>query len=150
MCNYVLVTQIAQKLGSLCSLQIFLIRYYKDFYFSPDVAKYTGYRKILIRTGFRRLCTLKYWLVYSSSFSECHLVLHHKCVHLKPVLKQYAMVHIPPLYYPNFEILIRANHIKMQFSNLHFGHGLFDALLVDFQGQSLFYLGLLIANQKNH
>ncbi len=28
----------------------------------------------------------------------------------------------------------RAHHIKMQFSNSHFGHGLFDQLIVTFQG----------------
>ncbi len=34
--------------------------------------------------------------------------------------------------------LKRAHHIKMQFSKLHFGHGLFDPLIVTFQGQTFF------------
>ncbi len=32
--------------------------------------------------------------------------------------------------------LLRAHHIKMQFSNSHYGHGLFDLLIVTFQGQT--------------
>ncbi len=31
----------------------------------------------------------------------------------------------------------------MQFSNSHFGHGLFDPLIVTFQGQTLFRLSML-------
>ncbi len=37
----------------------------------------------------------------------------------------------------------RAHHTKMQFSNSHFGHGLFDPLIVTFQGQES------ILGQKN-
>ncbi len=35
--------------------------------------------------------------------------------------------------------LQRAHHIKMQFSNSRFGHGLFGPLTVTFQGQTLFW-----------
>ncbi len=31
----------------------------------------------------------------------------------------------------------------MQFSNLRFGHGLFDPLIVTFQGQTLFWTSML-------
>ncbi len=36
------------------------------------------------------------------------------------------------------DILQRAHHIKLQFSKSHFGHGLFDPLIVTFQGQTFF------------
>ncbi len=39
--------------------------------------------------------------------------------------------------------LLRAHHIKMQFSKSHLGHGLFDPLIVTFQSFSISYLFIL-------
>ncbi len=42
---------------------------------------------------------------------------------------------IPMVYHAGS---IKAHHIKMQFSSLQFGHGLYDPHVVTFQGQTLF------------
>ncbi len=38
---------------------------------------------------------------------------------------------------------LRAHHINMQFSNLHFGHSLFEPHIMTFQGQTLFWPSML-------
>ncbi len=53
---------ISEHEQSLWAPIMLLIRCYKDSYFPQDVDKYTGYEKILERSGFGRLCITGYFL----------------------------------------------------------------------------------------